>query len=800
MRRKVSTFLFFCIIIKTNLLGGGFIVKMNLPVLLLRGIVLLPNNDLRLEFDLEMSKNILDVSELFHDNHVLVVSQLDPLEESLDINTLPKIGVIASISHKMVLPNGNTRAIVTGIKRANINEYLNLNHSEMLESIVIEQEPIVEIDQEEIYLKKLYREMENYIKTLPYMSNSVLSLINDCKDLSKMTDVIVPNLNINLNRMREYLEESSPLIRTEMILKDIYQEQEMFQLEKTIDAKVRNEMDRSQKEYFLHEKLKILKEELGESTLKEDEIEKIKARISSNIPISVKEKLEKEIKRYEQMNASSVEIDTTLHYIESLLDLPWGIVTEDSFSFSEIKKALDDSHSGLEEIKKRVLEYLALKKVSEENKSPILCLVGPPGVGKTSFAFSLAQALHRNFVKISVGGLHDEAEIKGHRRSYIGSSYGQIIDGMKKAKSMNPVFLIDEIDKMVKNYQGDPASSLLEVLDPEQNKYFKDHYLEEEFDLSNVFFITTANTIEDIPVALKDRLEVISLTGYTEYEKVEIAKNHFIPDLLKSIKKEYDIQFNDDALLKIIRNYTKESGVRELKRKIEAIIREIIYQNLEENQAEDIIVDRKTVKKYLGNPIFDFLSSSKEEQVGVVNGLAYTNYGGDTLPVEVILFKGSGKLLLTGSLGEVMKESAQLSLSYLKANYKKYQISYERFTQYDIHIHIPEGAIPKEGPSAGITITTALLSALTNKKVKQDFSMTGEMTLNGTILPIGGLKEKSIGALRHGIKKVIIPYGNKKDFENLPEEIKKQINYVFVKDYYEVYKEVFYARNRTNAS
>lgn len=774
---------------------------MNLPVLLLRGIVLLPNNELRLEFDLEMSKNILDVSELFHDNRVLVVSQLDPLEESLDVKTLPKVGVIASISHKMVLPNGNTRAIVTGINRAHICEYLNLNHSEMLESIIIEEEAVLEIEQEEVYLKKLYREMESYIKVLPYMSNSVLSLLSNCKSLSKMTDVIVPNLNVHLTRMREYLEEASPLTRAEMILRDIYQEQEMFQLEKAIDTKVRNEMDRAQKEYFLHEKLKALKEELGETTLKDDEIEEMRARISSNLPLKIKERVEKEINRYERMNTSSPEMDTVRHYIDGILDLPWGIYTEDHLSFQEIKQSFDDSHSGLEEIKKRVLEYLALKKVYKENKTPILCLVGPPGVGKTSFAFSLARALNRNFVKISVGGLHDEAEIKGHRRSYIGSSFGQIIEGMKKAKSMNPVFLIDEIDKMVKSYQGDPASSLLEVLDPEQNKYFKDYYLEEEFDLSKVFFITTANSIDDIPLALKDRLEVITLTGYTEYEKLEIAQNHFIPDFLKQIEIEQKITFEESALLEIIRHYTKESGVRELRRKIEAIIRSIVYENWQEQKnSKEIVIDRNSIKNYLGVPIYNFLSSNKKDKVGIVNGLAYTNYGGDTLPVEVILFKGKGNLLLTGSLGDVMKESAQLSLSYLKANYKKYQIPYEKFLNYDIHIHVPEGAIPKDGPSAGITITTALISALTNSKINSTFAMTGEMTLRGDILPIGGLKEKSMGALRHGIKKIILPLENKKDLEEIPDEIKKQIKYIFVNNYQEVYQEVFYERTRTITS
>lgn len=502
-------------------------MKTNLPVIILKGIVLLPNNDIRLEFENDDSKNIVDISELFHDNKVLVVSQLDLLEEMPNIDELEKYGVVSKISHKMELPNGKVRVTINGLYRAEVHEYLNKNRpDDILESIISKKisEELPE-KEEKAFIRKLYREMELYIKALPYVSNSVLSLVNNVTSLDKMTDIIIPYLQIDNKRTMKYLKENSVLKRLEMILEDIYSEKEMFQIEKQIDTKVRKEMEENQKEYILREKIKAIKQELGDSSLKDVEIEELKNQIKEiKAPENIKIKLENELKRYETLNASSPEVNTTRNYIDWLISLPWGKYTIDNDDLNEVRNKLDDSHNGLEKVKTRIIEYLAVKQMSGNLRSPIICLVGPPGVGKTTLAFSIAKAMKRNFVKISVGGITDEAELIGHRRTYIGANPGRIISSLKKAKSMNPVFLIDEIDKMSYSYKGDPASTMLEILDPEQNKYFSDNYIEEEFDLSKVMFVATANNIEDIPEALRDRLEIVTLSGYTEYEKLDIAK------------------------------------------------------------------------------------------------------------------------------------------------------------------------------------------------------------------------------------------------------------------------------------
>jgi ATP-dependent Lon protease len=554
-------------------------LKTNLPVIILKGIVLLPNNDIRLEFENDDSKNIVDISELFHDNKVLVVSQLDLLEEMPNIDELEKYGVVSKISHKMELPNGKVRVTINGLYRAEVHEYLNKNRpDDILESIISKKisEELPE-KEEKAFIRKLYREMELYIKALPYVSNSVLSLVNNVTSLDKMTDIIIPYLQIDNKRTMKYLKENSTLKRLEMILEDIYSEKEMFQIEKQIDTKVRKEMEENQKEYILREKIKAIKQELGDSSLKDVEIEELKNQIKEiKAPENIKIKLENELKRYETLNASSPEVNTTRNYIDWLISLPWGKYTIDNDDLNEVRNKLDDSHNGLEKVKTRIIEYLAVKQMSGNLRSPIICLVGPPGVGKTTLAFSIAKAMKRNFVKISVGGITDEAELIGHRRTYIGANPGRIISSLKKAKSMNPVFLIDEIDKMSYSYKGDPASTMLEILDPEQNKYFSDNYIEEEFDLSKVMFVATANNIEDIPEALRDRLEIVTLSGYTEYEKLDIAKKYLLPKICKehgvNIK---GINIKDEVLLYIIRYYTKEAGVRELERQLSAIISNI---------------------------------------------------------------------------------------------------------------------------------------------------------------------------------------------------------------------------------
>lgn len=767
-------------------------IKTNLPVILLRGIVLLPNNEIRLEFDNDLSKNIIDVSELFHDNNILVVSQTNPLEEVPDVKELPKVGVISKITHKMELPNGKTRVIIRGKMRAKIYEYLNFNKgTEVLESIVSTGENInIDKKEEEVLIRKLYRDIENYIKSVPYTSNSILSMISNVNDLSKMTDIIAPHLPINNKRLQEYLDNFDPISRTGMILEDIYNEIEMYNIEKDIELKVRKEIDNNQKEYLLREKIKVIKEELGDVAFKDDEIDKLRDKINSlNAPSKIIERLNLELKRYESLSQSSPEINVIRNYIDWLLDLPWNYITEDNNDLKKVRDILDQSHYGLDKVKTRIIEYLAVKQMSNDLRSPIICLVGPPGVGKTSLAFSIANAMNRNFVKISVGGVNDEAEIIGHRRTYLGSSPGRIIQSLKKAKSSNPVFLIDEIDKMTKDFKGDPASCLLEILDPEQNKYFSDNYIEEEYDLSKVLFIATANYIDDIPEALRDRLEIIQLSGYTEFEKLDIAKKHLIPKICKEHGLELNkISIKDNTILKIIRNYTKEAGVRELERQLASIVRKIVAEIIvDKKDDEQYQINNKNIELYLGKPKYHFnlLLATK---VGVVNGLAYTYFGGDTLPIEVNYYQGNGNLVLTGSLGDVMKESAHIALSYIKSNYQDFHIDYDKLVKNDIHIHVPEGAIPKDGPSAGITLVTALISAFTDKKIPATLAMTGEITLRGNVLPIGGLKEKSIGAHRNGIKKIIIPYDNLSDLDEIPKEIKSSIEYIPVKHYKEVIK------------
>lgn len=766
-------------------------MKTNLPVIILKGIVLLPNNEIKLEIDNDLSKNIIDISEMFHSNKILVITQSNPLEEVPTIKELPKFGVIAKISQRLELPNGKIRIVLTGISRARVYEYLNLNRvDEALESIVSSLDnEIINENESSILIKKLKKELDKYIEEIPYMSNSIIDTIKEEEDLSKLTDIIASSLPIEFDRMSKYLYEINSSKRVEMLLEDMYSEFEVYNVEKELDMKVCQNLEDTQREYILREKIKTMKEELGDISSKDEEIEKLREKENNiDLPIHVKEVLDKEIKRYEGLSIMSPEINNVRTYIDWLLDLPWNIFTKDSEDLKNIRKKLDSSHYGMEETKVRIIEYLAVKKMTNSLRGPIICLVGPPGVGKTSFASSIANAINRNFVKISLGGVHDESEIRGHRKTYLGANPGRIITAMKKAKSNNPVFLIDEIDKMTADVKGDPASALLEVLDPEQNKYFSDNYIELEYDLSNIMFILTANSIDNIPEALRDRLEIVELSGYTEFEKLDIAKNYLIPKICKDHGvKEKNIIFEDEVILEIIRSYTRESGVRELEREISKIIRKIVTSLVSSKiniNKLNITVDN--LKQYLGVKKFN-INNENISQIGVVNGLAYTSYGGDILPIEVNFYKGNGKLILTGSLGEVMKESATIALSYIKSNACTFGINYEDLINNDIHIHVPEGAIKKDGPSAGVTLTTAIISAFTNLEVNKKIAMTGEITLHGNVFSVGGLREKSIGANRNDIDTIFIPDGNLNDLEKVPDEVKDKINFIPVKNYLEIY-------------
>ncbi|MEG2322464.1 MAG: endopeptidase La [Bacilli bacterium] len=742
--------------------------KYNLPVILLKGLILLPYNTIKLEYD---DNNVIDMAQLFHDDYILI-----------SYPTIKTIGVLAKITNKIELPNGNIRVDITGLRQINIIEYMNLNEkNEPLESIVCEIEHN-DIDNEKIIIDKLLKEIKLYVKNIPYMSNSFLPALEEITTLDKFINIAVPNLSLTYDKTLEYLKTSNTNLKAEMLLKDIYQNTNMFEIEHNLDMKVKRYMDEEQKEYILKQKMKFIKEELGEQN--ENSILKKRIDVLNCNPL-IKDKLNYEYNRYVNSNSS----DTSLirDYLEWLLTLPWNILTEDNHNLKQVKEELDKSHYGLEEVKQRIIEYLAVISVTKSLKGPIICLVGPPGTGKTSLAFSIASAIHKNFVKLSLGGVSDEAYIIGHRRTYIGATPGRIISSMVKAKSSNPLFLIDEIDKLNSDYKGDPASSLLSVLDYEQNKYFSDNYIEEEFDLSKVMFILTANNIDDIPYALKDRLEIIELSGYTTLEKLDIAKKYLIPKICKAngLNHQYLI-IDDNVILTIINNYTKEAGVRELDRQLNKIVRKIVTQMVVNHiSINKIIITNKLLIQYLGKNKYP--SFKLKDEVGIVNALAYTTSLGTTLPIEVTYYKGHGSLILTGSLGSVIQESANIALSYIKANYQTLKIDYSKFNN-DIHINVPNIAVKKEGPSAGIALTLAIISALTNKKISSSIALTGEITLRGNILPIGGLKEKSIGALRDGINKIIIPFDNNTD--DIPKEIKDKITFIPVKTFDDVLKEI----------
>lgn len=756
-------------------------MKFNLPVIILNGTILLPESEIKLEFEDEVSRNIIDESELFHDNNLLIITKLG-IDQNILINELPKIGTIAHIKRKLELPNGKVRVVLTGVKRANVIEYLNIETG-LIESII---SPVKkqEIDEEtnNAIIRKLNLELENYVNKVPYMSNSMLSQISNTNSINKITDIIVNYLPLEADKKIKYLVELDPIKRTEMILEDMYKEEQLFNIEKNIDTKVRKELDNDQKNFYLKEKIKLMKSEIGELSPKEEEISKLKNKVQElDCSCEVKEKILYEIDRYENMSSMSPEVSSERTYIDFMVNLPWNKTTKDIDDLNVISNNLNVSHFGLEDIKMRIIEYLAVKKQASDINTPIICLVGPPGVGKTTLASSIAKSIGRNFVKISLGGVDDEAIIKGHVRTYLGATPGKIMSEIKRAKSSNPVFLIDELDKMGSNYKGDPASALLEVLDSTQNKYFKDNYVEEEYDLSKVLFITTANDISKIPSALKDRLEIIPITGYTELEKLNIVKEYLIPRICENhgIK---NLKISDKEILNIIRYYTKESGLRELERMLSKIARKIVTEKVLNNKKISLTVS--DASKYLGKRIYENESITRE--IGLVNALAYTDFGGDILPIEANSYKGNGNILLTGSIGNVMLESSKIALSYIKQHASLFEIDHNKFDN-DIHINVPNISIKKEGPSAGVAITTCLISALSNLKVGCNIAMTGEITLRGNILKVGGLKEKLIGAYINNIDTVFIPCSNINDLEDLESELKEKINIIPVKTYEEIY-------------
>ena len=768
----------------------------NLPVLLLNNMVLFPSSEIRLELSSLEEKQIISLAEGYYDSNILVVFPFIN-QEHPNVKDLPTVGIISQIKMRMDMPNGKTRLALYGLRRV---EILNYKEETVGFSANYEELEITSSNpKEEIACsRKILNLLETYIDDYSYNNNLLNNLIG-VNSLDRITDLVAPTLPVDYFRKASYIEEIDPVARSKMIMEDINNDLMILELEKKLDEELTTEIDKNQKEYVLREKIRIIKEELGDVEDKDYDISEIREKIKNlNCNEKIKNRLNIEVGRYEASNPNSPEVGMIRNYIDWLLNLPWNTYTEDNQNLNMVKEILDSSHYALDTVKERILEYLAVKQNTKNSKSPIICLVGPPGVGKTSLAKSIAESLNRKCTKISVGGINDEAEIVGHRRTYIGAAPGLIIQGLKKAGSSNPVFIIDEIDKMTKDIKGDPASSLLEVLDPEQNQKFCDHYIEEEVDLSHVMFITTANYYEQIPLELIDRLEIIELSSYTEYEKLDIAKKHLLPREIKNHGLEnQNVIFSDEAILTIIRNYTKEAGVRELERLLASILRKIVKGIVLGEGKEEYQITEYNLEKYLGKQKYLDNNNDILERVGVVNGMAYTQFGGDILPIEAVLFPGKGNIILTGSLGDVMKESAHISFDYLKSNYEQYKINYDLFEKYDVHIHVPEGAVPKDGPSAGVTITTTLLSLFTNTAISPLVAMTGEMTLRGKILPIGGLKEKVLGAHRNGIKTIFIPRQNEKDLEEIPEEIKKEIRFILVDRYQDIKQFLFKLKRRS---
>ena len=642
---------------------------------------------------------------------------------------------------------------------------------------ILDKESDVEDKEDTAFKNQLIKAFDEYIYATECDESKVSSLIDQENNLSKISDLVAAYMQLSDEKKQIILETIDVHERIEKLLIFIEEEIQIVQIEKEISNKVKTKIDKSNKEYFLREQIKAIQQELGEDEQAREVSKYVSYLRKSKLSKQVKEKAQYEIDRL--LKANSGDANYIRNYLDWLIALPWGKATKDSFDIDKVSKVLDDEHYGLQEVKERILEYLAVKQYTKSLKGPILCLVGPPGVGKSSIAESIADSLNRKFVRISLGGIKDEAEIRGHRRTYIGAMPGRIIYALKEAKVNNPLILLDEIDKLSNDYKGNPADALLEVLDPNQNKTFRDSFMEVDIDLSNILFVTTANSLETIPRALLDRMEIIEVSGYTYEEKFNIAKKHLLKRVMKECNvDESKIKISDNAIKEIINGYTRESGVRSLEREINKVIRKSIIE-LIKSKKESIKISSNNLEKYLGPIIYEFENKEKEDKVGVVTGLAWTAYGGDTLPVEVAVMKGNGKLELTGQLGDVMQESAKTAYSYVRANSDKYNISEEFYKKYDIHIHVPEGAVPKDGPSAGVTMVTALVSALSNKKVKGNVAMTGEVTLTGRVLPIGGVKEKCLAAHRIGIDTIILPKENKKNVNEIPPSIKSKLNLIF---------------------
>lgn len=757
------------------------------PLLCTRGAVLFPMQELVVEVGRDQSIKAVNYALNRMQNMVLVSQKLASVDSPAD-EDLFEYGTICRIKSSRARED-HLKVVFVGLQRCKISNIHDKDDVKFADITPLDDEGENSLELQ-VLCKRALNEFNAIAQKFGKQGYQVENIFDFNVELaSNVVDTFAQIYIHNIAEKEKFLEELSVENRLNMMLDRLTKEKQMDAIEKEINEKVKGKIEESQKDFYLREKLKAIKDELGDTGSASD-IDDLKEKLLNNpYPENVVAKANEEFKHYDMLPPSSGEAGVVRSYLEWLLNVPWWQKSEDNEDLNDVSRILDEDHFGLEKVKERILEYLAVKQMTHSLKSPIICLVGPPGVGKTSLAKSVARALDRKFVKISLGGVRDEAEIRGHRRTYLGSMPGRIIQGMKKAQTTNPVFLIDEIDKMGSDYKGDPSSAMLEVLDPEQNNQFSDHYLEEPYDLSDVLFIATANYMENIPPALLDRLEIINLSSYTEVEKLNIAKNHLIPKQLEANGlKASQMTLDEENVLHLIRHYTREAGVRQLERQIGALCRKSVLQVLK-NKKRSVKVNKKLIKEWLGNTKYEYGTKEKKNQIGVVTGLAYTAFGGDILPIEVNYFEGKGKLIVTGQLGDVMKESTEIALDYIKANAKKYNIEISFFESHDIHIHCPEGAVPKDGPSAGITITTALLSAITKTAVYADVAMTGEVTLRGNVLPIGGLKEKSLAAHRSGIKKIIIPKANVKDLDDIPDVVKNDVTFIPVERVDSVFKE-----------
>src|SRR5690625_2867870 len=748
-----------------------------LPLLPLRGLLVFPSMVLHLDVGRDKSVIALEKA-MMGDQFIFLAAQKKVSLDEPEPEEIYRTGTVAKIKQMIKLPNGTLRVLVEGMHRGEVVRYVE-DKDEFIVEVKELEEIHGEIAEEEALSRSLLKYFGQYIKVSRKISQETLATVSDIEEPGRLADIITSHLSLKLKDKQSLLEITNIKQRLEHLIRLIADEKKVLNLEKKIGEHVKTSMEKTQKEYYLREQLKAIQKELGESSGEKSEVEQIKEKIEkANMPEHIVQVAMKELERFDKVPQSSAESSVIRNYLDWLISLPWTEKTQDTIEIHHAENVLNEDHYGLEKVKERILEYLAVQKLTSSIKGPIICLVGPPGVGKTSLAKSISRAINRHFVRISLGGVRDEAEIRGHRRTYIGAMPGRIIQGMKRAETINPVFLLDEIDKMANDFRGDPSSAMLEVLDPEQNNSFSDHFIEETYDLSNVLFIATANNVNSIPGPLLDRMEVISIAGYTELEKLYIAKDHLLPKQLKENGlQKGNLQIRDEALLKLIREYTREAGVRGLERQLATLCRKAA-KIIVSNERKRVIVTEKTLVEHLGKETFRYGKIEQENQIGTATGLAYTAAGGDTLAIEVSHYPGKGVLTLTGKLGEVMKESAQAAFSYIRSRAKELNIAADFHEKYDIHIHVPEGATPKDGPSAGITMATALVSALTGRPVKREVGMTGEITLRGHVLPIGGLKEKTLSAHRAGITTIIYPKENEKDVDDIPKSVRDDLTLI----------------------